>query len=333
MADEGRQVWVIRRQPKMSVTIIEAGSLKCDRLNLMLIAHITDFHVRGTGELMGGRVPTDRLLAATVRAVNAMDPAPDLVIGTGDLVNDGDRPGGAEDQYRNLAAILAELRPPALLIPGNHDNRAQMRSLLGAHLPNSVVVADEKDASFAQSALNYVVDSYPVRIIAVDTTIPGVHHGEIGRDQIDWLGERLEEQPQRPTVVIQHHPPFVTGIEYMDEMGLRDASDLEQVIAQHPQVLAVLCGHLHRSIVARFAQTVAITAPSTGAQLALRLNGERFRYSSEAPAIALHLWDPGDPQRLRSHLVAVDEGEIWMPDWVQNSMTSRPRTPPASSKA
>ncbi len=282
---------------------------------------------------MGGRVPTDQLLVAAVRACNAMDPAPDLIVGTGDLVNDGDQPAGAADQYRNLAEILSELRSPTLLIPGNHDNRAQMRSILSKYLPDSAIAGDLQDAASDRRPLNYVVDSFPVRIIALDTTIPGVHHGEIGKNQIDWLRDRLEEQPVRPTVIIQHHPPFATGIEFMDEMGLRDARDLEQVVAQHPQVLAVLCGHLHRSIVARFAQTVAITAPSTGAQLALRLNGERYGYSSEAPSIALHLWEPEDPHRLRSHLVAIDEGEIWVPDWAQNSMTRRPRTPPASSNA
>jgi 3',5'-cyclic-AMP phosphodiesterase len=273
---------------------------------------------------MGGRVPTDQLLEATVRALNAMDPLPDLVVGTGDLVNDGDRPGGAPDQYQNLAEIVSGLEIPLLVIPGNHDDRDQMRTYLGGYLPASVT---------AEGPLNYVVDSYPVRIIALDTTIPGQHHGEIGRTQLGWLSDRLNEQPAQPTVIIQHHPPFDTGIEFMDEMGLGDARELEEIIAPHLQVLAVLCGHLHRSIVTRFAHTVAMTAPSSGAQLALRLNGERFRYSSEAPSIALHLWEPQDPHRLRSHLVAVDEGEIWMPDWAQNSMTSRPRTPPASSSA
>lgn len=283
----------------------------------MLIAHITDFHVRGQGELMGGHIPTDALLAAAVRTLNAMDPAPDLVVGTGDLVNDGDRPGGAEDQYRNLATILSELMLPTLLIPGNHDDRAQMRSLLGGYLPDVAEVTRQHPDTPAEPLLHYVVDSYPVRIIALDTTIPGVHHGEIGSSQLGWLSDRLEEQPDRPTLIIQHHPPFVTGIEFMDEMGLRDAQDLEQTLMPHAQVIGVLCGHLHRSIVARFAQTLAITAPSTGAQLALRLNGEKFRYSSEAPAIALHLWAPEDPYRLRSHVVAVDEGEMWMPDWVR----------------
>jgi 3',5'-cyclic AMP phosphodiesterase CpdA len=280
---------------------------------MMLIAHITDFHVRGPGELMGDRIPTDARLRAVVHTLNQMDPQPDLVVGTGDLVNDGDRVGGAVDQYRNLAAILADLRAPALMIPGNHDDRQQMRVHLADYLPR-----DMTDPDLASDRpLTFEVTVSSLRILALDTVVPGEHHGLIGTDQLNWLADRLRAEPDQPTLIIQHHPPFDSGITYMDEMGLRDAAQLEQTLRGHPQVVGVLCGHLHRSITSRFADTMAITAPSTGAQLALRLNGERFRYSSEAPAFAVHLWNSSDPYRLRSHTVAVDEGEVWMPDWAQ----------------
>jgi Icc protein len=279
----------------------------------MLIAQITDFHVRGPGELMGDRIPTDTRLRAVVQALNQMDPQPDLVVGTGDLVNDGDRAGGAADQYRNLAAILCDLAAPALMIPGNHDDRTQMRIHLADYLPTDTTNPDLA----GDRPIIFDVTVSGLRILALDTVVPGAHHGQIGSEQLTWLAGRLDAEPEQPTVIIQHHPPFETGITFMDEMGLIDAAQLEQTLKGHPQVVGVLCGHLHRSITSRFADTVAITAPSTGAQLALRLNGERFRYSSEAPAFAIHIWDPADPYRLRSHTVAVDEGEIWMPDWAR----------------
>jgi 3',5'-cyclic-AMP phosphodiesterase len=279
----------------------------------MLIAHITDFHVRGPGELMGDRIPTDLRLRAVVQALNRLDPPPDLVVGTGDLVNDGDRVGGAEDQYRNLEVILRELNAPALMIPGNHDNRIQIRVHLGRYLPADMTQSDLD----ADRPLNCEMTLGELRILALDTVVPGAHHGQIGTEQLAWLSERLNAEPEQPTLIVQHHPPFETGIAFMDEMGLLDAAQLELTLQGHRQVVGVLCGHLHRSITSRFADTIAITAPSTGAQLALRLNGERFRYSSEAPAFALHIWDPADPYRLRSHTVAVDEGEIWMPGWAR----------------
>ncbi len=283
-------------------------------LDPMLIAHISDFHVRGPGEVMADRVPSDERLRAAIRSLNGLDPQPDLVVGTGDLVNDGDRDGGAPDQYRNLAAILEELRAPALMIPGNHDSRERMREFLFSYLP----AASRAPISGPSEPLFFAVNEFPVRILALDTTIPGAHHGEIGQAQLTWLAERLEEDPTRPTLIIQHHPPFPTGIGYMDEMGLRDAAALESVLLPHPQVVGVLCGHLHRSIVSRFAQTVAIVAPSTGAQLALRLNKERYQYSAEQPAFSVHLWDADEPYRLRSHVRAIDEGEIWMPQWAKD---------------
>jgi Icc protein len=279
----------------------------------MLIAHITDFHVREPGELMGERVPTDSCLRSVVQAVNRMDPQPDLVVGTGDLVNDGDRPGGAADQYRHLEEILRDLEVPALMIPGNHDDRAQMRVHLGRYLPPDMTQSDLA----SDRPLSFEVRVGGLRILALDTVVPGAHHGQIGAEQLNWLRDRLGAEPDQPTLIIQHHPPFDSGIAFMDEMGLRDSAQLELALKGHRQVVGVLCGHLHRSITSRFADTMAITAPSTGAQLALRLNGERFRYSSEAPAFAVHIWDPADPYRLRSHCVAVDQGEIWMPDWAR----------------
>jgi Icc protein len=258
---------------------------------------------------MADRVPSDERLRAAVRALNHMDPQPDLVVGTGDLVNDGDRDGGAPDQYRTLAGILEELRAPAVMIPGNHDSRERMREFLPGYLGPS---------SQRSEPLFFELDDFPLRILALDTTIPGAHHGEIGVPQLTWLAGRLEEHPTRPTLIIQHHPPFESGMGFMDEMGLTDAASLENVLMSHPQVVGVLCGHLHRSILSRFAHSVAITAPSTGAQLALRLNDERYQYSSESPAFAVHLWDAADPYRLRSHVRAIDEGEVWKPEWAKD---------------
>jgi 3',5'-cyclic-AMP phosphodiesterase len=279
----------------------------------VLIAHITDFHVRGPGELMGDRIPTDDRLREVVQALNRMDPQPDLVVGTGDLVNDGDRAGGAPDQYQNLAGILAELQAPALMIPGNHDDRTQMR----LHLADYLMPETQSSDLALDRPITGEITTAGLGIIALDTTVPGQPLGLVGTEQLSWLARRLSAEPDRPTLIIQHHPPFDSGIEFMDEMGLVDAAQLEDTLRGHTQVVGVLCGHLHRPITCRFAETVAITAPSTGAQLALRLNGDRYGYSSEAPALMLHLWDPADPMRLRSHTVAVDEGEVWIPGWAR----------------
>lgn len=296
----------------------------------VLIAHLTDPHVRRPGEKMADRVPSDDLLVAAVSALLEMDKAPDLVVLTGDLVNDGDRPGGAPEQYRHLAEILRPLAQgpaamPLLVVPGNHDDRAMIRTHLGPLMMGGMI----DPAARPSDPLRFMIDNLsphregpPLRLIGLDTVVPGHHHGELGAAQLAWLADTLAAQPSTPTLVIQHHPPFATGIDHMDAMGLRDAAALEEVLAPHPQVLAVLCGHLHRSITARVGQTVAITAPSTAAHLALHLHGEGVAYSDEAPAMALHLWEPSDPFRLRSHVRAVDVGEVWAPAWAQRAARS-----------
>lgn len=295
----------------------------------MLIAHLTDPHVRRPGEKMADRVPSDELLTAAVTVLAAMDPPPNLVVLTGDLVNDGDRPGGAPEQYQHLAEILSSLvrgprRIPLVVVPGNHDDRAMIRTHLGPLLDDGMIdpaAAAHAPMTFVIENLHAHSDEPPLRLIGLDTLVPGHHHGELGDNQLEWLAGTLAAHSTTPTLVIQHHPPFTTGIDHMDAMGLRDAAALEEILTAHPQVLAVLCGHLHRSITARVGQTVAITAPSTAAHIALHLHGEGVAYSDERPAMALHLWEPSDPFRLRSHVRAVDVGEVWIPAWAQRAAT------------
>ena len=108
-----------------------------------------------------------------------------------------------------------------------------------------------------------------------------------------WLDARLGEAPTTPTLIFQHHPPFVTGIGWMDDFGFEDGEGEAEVIARHPQVEAIVCGHLHRWIQTRFAGSIAGCCPSTGPHVALELDGGPVSYSTEPPAIALHRYDAG----------------------------------------
>ena len=82
-------------------------------------------------------------------------------------------------------------------------------------------------------------------------------------ERLGWLDTALAAQLDRPTVILMHHPPFATGITYMDNFGLDNAARLAEIVVRHPQIERILCGHLHRTIERRFAGTVAGTAPST----------------------------------------------------------------------
>jgi 3',5'-cyclic-AMP phosphodiesterase len=251
----------------------------------MLIAQITDTHIKPEGVLAYGRVDTAAFLAAAVAHINRLDPRPDLVLATGDLVD-----GGLPEEYARLSPLLAPLTMPVYLIPGNHDAREPLRAAFPQHryLPQI-------------GFLQYAVEGHAVRLLALDTLTPGKGHGELCRERLDWLAARLAES-DRPTAIFMHHPPFECGIAYMDRERLnKGAAELEAIVKRHPQVERVLCGHVHRPIQIRWAGTVASVAPSPAHQLALALDpAAPLRFVMEPPAVALHQWRPG--AGLVSHL-------------------------------
>jgi len=252
----------------------------------MIIVQLTDPHVVERGQLQYGHIDTVGHLEAAIRHINAMEPAPDVVVMTGDLTNEG-----FPEQYTVLGELMQALEAPLLPLPGNHD----VLDLFFATFEAIDVVP-----SVGSKTADYVVENYPVRMIALDTTIADEHGGRLAPTQIDWLDETLQEQPTAPTLVLMHHPPFVTGISWMDGDGFQNAEQLEAVIARHPQVGAVLCGHMHRPITTVFGNTMAMTCSSTAAEVVLEL-GDRYERSmiDEGPAVLVHWWPDGG--RLVSH--------------------------------
>lgn len=244
----------------------------------MLIAQITDTHITPPGKLLMGVVDTASALQRAVVTLNQLDPPPDITVLTGDLVETG-----APEEYAHLRALLVPLRMPLFAIPGNHDAREPMREAFIAerYLPR-------------QGFLDYAIEDYPVRLIALDTLVPGEGGGALCSDRLRWIDRILAEAQDRPTLVMMHHPPFVTGIRRMDQAGLADSAGFAEVIRRHPQVQRILCGHLHRPIETRFAGTVAGTAPSTAHQIVLDLRPEaRLRFAFEPPGYQLHYWREG----------------------------------------
>jgi 3',5'-cyclic AMP phosphodiesterase CpdA len=271
----------------------------------VLIAQITDLHIVEPGQLVADRVDTAALLAVAVDAINALDPPADLVLATGDLVNDG-----TATQYAHLVELLDPLVPPLFVIPGNHDDRTEIRR----RFPQ---VGDLVADASPSGPIDYVVDGFDVRLVGIDTVVPGEHGGTVTDAQLDWLVRVLSEQPDQPTLVFQHHPPFRTGIAWMDAVGL-DRIDAEaSVIGRHRQVVAVVSGHIHRLITTRFAGTIASCWPSTGPHVALELGEGPIAYSSEPAGFAVHHWH--SDEGLRSHLVVPSGRERWTPIWANTT--------------
>ena len=259
----------------------------------MLIAQITDMHVKMQGKMLSGTLDTYSGLAAALDRIAGLNPQPDLLVATGDLTADG-RP----EEYAALSDLLVRLSMPYLLLPGNHDIRENMREAF----PDQ----PWEDGRF----LLYAVDDLPVRMIGLDSVIPGDHKGDMCRGRCRWLDGKLAEAPDRPTIVMLHHPPFASHIGHMDRMGLINAEGLAEVIGRHKQVVRILCGHAHRPIQTMFAGVIASVAPATSFQIQLKLDqSPGIQWTREPPAFQLHKWTPDGG--LVSHTAYVEEYGHW----------------------
>ncbi len=259
----------------------------------MLIAQISDPHVRPEGVLYKEVAPSNRMLEAAIDRLHALDPRPDLVILTGDLVDEG-RP----EEYAAARAILDRLEIPLRLQPGNHDERGAFRTAF----------ADRHPYLPAAGPLHWADGGHgPVRVVALDVTIPGLHHGTVDAAAADWLDRTLAAEPGRPTLLMLHQPPFDCGIPYMDLYRCHGEDRLADVVGRHPNVERIACGHVHRMMQVRFAGTLIVTAPSTATQIALRLHPDAEPASYlDPPGFLLHHWLPGTG--LVTHLCPVETG-------------------------
>ncbi len=245
----------------------------------MLIAQLSDPHIKSPGQLLYDRIDTAGYLERAVAHVLKLDPLPDIVVMTGDLVD-----GGQPEEYAHLRRLIAPLPMPVYVIPGNHDAREPLRAAFA-----------DKGFFPPGGFLQYTVEDLPIRLIALDTLVEGKPHGALGEEQLTWLEARLEEQPQRPTLLFMHHPPFDCGIDAFDNAKLNEGGErLAALVRRHDNVERVMCGHVHRPIQVRWAGTMASIAPSTAHQATLDLHEHSaLTMMMEPPAIALHQWRPG----------------------------------------
>ena len=212
---------------------------------MFTFAQISDCHISLPDGKVDSTLQTTAHLRVAVAHLNQLPERPEFILLTGDLVD-----GGGRAEYAVLADILAGLTMPFYLIPGNHDDRVAMRQTfpdhgyLGGH----------------DGFMQYTLEDWEPRLIALDTLIPGQSGGRLCQIRLNWLADRLSEQPDRPTILFMHHPPFRTGMKMMDDMGLADRDEFANVVRQHGRIEAVLAGHLHRPITRRFAGTIALTA-------------------------------------------------------------------------
>jgi 3',5'-cyclic AMP phosphodiesterase CpdA len=234
-----------------------------------ILAQISDPHVAvGPGDLGSAEA-----LAAAVRAIAELDQAPDAVLVSGDLANEP-----TDAAYERVAELLAPLEAPVHLLAGNHDDPDALRARLGA--PGE-----------PGQSLQYVEQVGGVRMIALDTTVPGRDDGALGADRLAWLEAQLAEDGDAPTILAMHHPPVLTGTPVIDDLALADSDRLalSELLPRNPQVKRLVAGHVHRGMTGAAGGCPVFVCPSTHLQLALDLDATEIALIREPPCFAVHV--------------------------------------------
>ena len=244
----------------------------------VLIAQISDLHIKPPGSLAYGRVDTAAALRRCVAALNEFSPKPDFVVISGDLA---DTP--TMEEYDYLKRLVAPLKLAFAGIPGNHDSRDMMR----AAFPRAAY-------AFPSGPLNQRIEIGGLDLLLLDSSVHGKPHGELEAPTLRWLDASLSSSPDRPALLFLHHPPFTTGVWHMDRQNLRNAGELAAVVRRHSRVQLIAAGHVHRATLTMFAGVPATICPAPNHAVDLDLAELRKpSFKLEPPAFHLHAWFPG----------------------------------------
>lgn len=213
-----------------------------------VLIHVSDPHFLAGGEHLGGRYDVEATFARTLTAIRSVHPAPSAIVVTGDLADLGE-----PDAYRRLRTavepVAAELGAPVVWVAGNHDERPALREGL-------------LDLEPTEQPVTGVWDFDGLRVIALDTSVPGWHHGDLDEAQLIWLAELLAEPAPHGTLIAMHHPPLPSHLPLFDILELRHQEELAEII-RGSDVRGILAGHLHYSSQGTFAGVPVSVASAT----------------------------------------------------------------------
>jgi len=212
------------------------------------LLHLSDPHLLGGPQALHGVVDSEARLRQLFDEVGASGARPEAVIFTGDLADRGEA-----EAYAKLRAIVdpacQALGAEVIWAMGNHDDRANFRTGLL-----------DQPADDSPVDHTYFIDG--LRIITLDTSVPGYHHGELSSAQLDWLASELATPAPDGTILALHHPPVPSVLDLAVLVELRGQAELAGVL-RNSDVRTILGGHLHYSTTATFAGIPVSVASAT----------------------------------------------------------------------
>ena len=246
----------------------------------MLIAQMTDIHIGFDPDEKPEEYNRVRFRATLARILEGPN-RPDMLVLSGDITDNGDL-----DSFEKTAALLAECPFPVWPMVGNHDTR-------------EALVAAFPQVRLEGEFLHYAVEAEGMRILLLDTLESGRHGGAFCQARAAWLTAQVDAAPDTPTLIFMHHPPVVSGIEWMDPAP--DEAWIQRfgsVVEGRRQILAIHCGHLHRPLATTFRGIPLHVTPSVAPLVAMDLRpidkhvpDGRDLITTEPPTYAIHRWD------------------------------------------
>ena len=213
-----------------------------------VIAHLSDTHLLSGGAPLAGLVDTEQHLRDTAARLAVAAADAHVIVVSGDVADLGE-PGAYALAREILEPVADTIGVPIVWTAGNHDERAAMREALG--LPGSPL-----------DPIDSVLEVAGLRIVALDSSLPGWHHGGLDEGQAAWLTEALADPPPLGSVLVMHHPPLAYRSRLMRLLEFRDEALLADAIGD-ADVRAILSGHLHINGSGTFAEIPVMLAGAT----------------------------------------------------------------------
>ena len=239
----------------------------------MIIAQISDTHIALDTPDSDRRIED---FERTIADINALDPAPDVIIHSGDIAHNG-----RADEYRVAAKILAQARAPAYVMVGNKDDRDNLRK-------------EFSDANYLTSDLefiSYTIEDFPVRLIVLDTLNPGSNKGDFCGARLSMLANMIDAEPAKPIAIFAHHPPFLVpeGPEPLHFETEDVMHRLREALQRSCRIIGVFCGHVHRGVPGNVKDIPVMVMPSIATTLR---KGDYPLELRERPVYHIHRYDP-----------------------------------------
>jgi len=242
----------------------------------VLIAQISDLHLSVENTKALTIAPMAKNLKLCVEHINQLPLLPDLVLVTGDISN-----GGLIEELKSAKTLLDQFSMPYFVIPGNHDKRQDLLTVFG----------DKSCQENTDQLINYSIDDFEVKLIAIDTSIPFKPGGELKQTTAHWIEQQLQKFLNQPVIIFMHHPPVDLGIAETKLDGFSGSEYLEDIIEKHSNIEAILCGHIHLAAHTRWHGTIISTAPSIGMRLVIDFKMEHeSQFILDEPSYQIHYW-------------------------------------------